>query len=43
MTDIAGWHAHLGVLVALIENRKPAAPFWDTCAALKQDYDQRLP
>lgn len=38
----AGWHAHLGVLVALVEGSKPA-PFWDAFTALKQDYDQRLP
>lgn len=38
----SGWHAHLDVLVALVENRKPA-PFWDACAALKQDYERRLP
>ncbi|SOC24048.1 SRPBCC family protein [Stappia indica] len=38
----AGWHAHLGVLVSLVEGSKPA-PFWDAFTALRTDYDQRLP
>ncbi len=38
----AGWHAHLDVLVAVAEGRRPA-PFWDSFAPLKAEYDRRLP
>jgi uncharacterized protein YndB with AHSA1/START domain len=38
----AGWHAHLGVLVARASGKQPE-PFWDTWINLRQDYDRRLP
>ena len=38
----AGWHAHLDVLVARMEGREPA-PFWDSWAKLKKEYDRRSP
>lgn len=37
-----GWHAHLAVLEALLEGRKPA-PHWDVFSRLKAEYDRRLP
>jgi uncharacterized protein YndB with AHSA1/START domain len=38
----AGWHAHLDVLVARMNDRDPE-PFWDSWAKLQKDYDARLP
>jgi uncharacterized protein YndB with AHSA1/START domain len=38
----AGWHAHLDVLAARLASDE-APPFWDNWAALKADYDKRLP
>jgi uncharacterized protein YndB with AHSA1/START domain len=38
----AGWHTHLGVLVARTTGRQ-AEPFWDTFSRLRQEYDRRLP
>lgn len=38
----AGWHAHLDVMAAKLAGERPE-PFWDAWAALKQDYDRRLP
>ena len=38
----AGWHAHLDILRARLNNEQPA-PFWDSWQSLKQDYDRRLP
>ena len=38
----AGWHAHLDVLAATINETRPA-PFWDHWSRLKQDYDRLLP
>jgi uncharacterized protein YndB with AHSA1/START domain len=38
----AGWHTHLGVLVARATGKEPS-PFWDGWSRLMTDYDQRLP
>lgn len=38
----AGWHAHLDVLVALL-NQTMAAPHWDLFSRLRLEYDERLP
>jgi uncharacterized protein YndB with AHSA1/START domain len=38
----AGWHAHVDVLIARIEGRRPE-PFWDQWRGLKEEYDRRLP
>lgn len=38
----AGWHAHLDILADRLAGTRPA-PFWDSWAALKTDYDQRIP
>jgi uncharacterized protein YndB with AHSA1/START domain len=38
----AGWHAHLDVLAARLASEEPK-PFWDQWAALKAEYDQRIP
>jgi uncharacterized protein YndB with AHSA1/START domain len=38
----AGWHAHLDILADVL-NGAPSRPFWDGWAALKTDYDQRIP
>jgi uncharacterized protein YndB with AHSA1/START domain len=37
-----GWHAHLGILVDHLSGREPQ-PFWSTYAALRTEYDRRLP
>ncbi|NMM44295.1 SRPBCC family protein [Rhodospirillaceae bacterium KN72] len=37
----AGWHAHLDVLVARANGRKPES-FWDRWLSLKSDYERRL-
>jgi uncharacterized protein YndB with AHSA1/START domain len=38
----AGWHAHLDLLAARLASEDPL-PFWDHWAALKAEYDRRLP
>ena len=38
----AGWHAHLDVLAARLASEEPE-PFWDNWAALKAEYEKRLP
>lgn len=38
----AGWHAHIGLMVADISGTKKE-PFWDTWLRLKDDYDRILP
>ncbi|MGX1309433.1 uncharacterized protein YndB with AHSA1/START domain [Amorphus suaedae] len=38
----SGWHAHLDVLAARLEDRRPT-PFWDAWAGLKADYERRIP
>lgn len=38
----AGWHAHLAVLVAKLNDTAPP-PFWDTWSRLKADYEARVP
>jgi uncharacterized protein YndB with AHSA1/START domain len=38
----AGWHAHLDVLVAAMNDTRHE-PFWDHWSRLKQDYDRLLP
>jgi hypothetical protein len=38
----AGWHAHLDVLAARLAGEEPP-PFWDHWAALKAEYEPRLP
>jgi uncharacterized protein YndB with AHSA1/START domain len=38
----AGWHMHLDILVARTNGERPQ-PFWDGWAALKKEYDRRLP
>ena len=38
----AGWHAHVGVMVAKIAGEAPA-PFWESWLELREDYDRRLP
>ena len=37
-----GWHKHLDLLVARLNDREPA-PFWDNWAEIKSAYDQRTP
>jgi uncharacterized protein YndB with AHSA1/START domain len=37
-----GWHAHLDVLAARLDEREPE-PFWDHWSRLKAEYEQRLP
>jgi uncharacterized protein YndB with AHSA1/START domain len=37
-----GWHAHLDVLAARLDEREPG-PFWDHWSRLKADYERRLP
>lgn len=37
----AGWHAHVGILIAKLEGSEPA-PFWSTHAKLEAEYDQLL-
>lgn len=37
-----GWHAHLDVLEARLNNREPA-PFWDEWAQRKREYAARIP
>lgn len=37
-----GWHAHLGILSALLEGREPG-PFWSEIERLEAEYDQRIP
>lgn len=36
-----GWHAHLGVLIDVLEGRTPQ-PFWRTHTALEAEYTARL-
>lgn len=36
-----GWHAHLDVLAARLENRQPA-PFWDEWIMRKKEYEARI-
>jgi len=36
----AGWHVHLGVLLARLSGTK-SEPFWDAYARLRKDYEQR--
>jgi uncharacterized protein YndB with AHSA1/START domain len=38
----AGWHAHIDVLAARLGGEEPL-PFWDNWAALKVEYERRLP
>ena len=38
----AGWHAHLDVLADRVRGASPP-PFWPKWAALKEQYDRRLP
>jgi uncharacterized protein YndB with AHSA1/START domain len=38
----SGWHTHLSILTALLENTSPP-PFWATHARLKAAYETRLP
>lgn len=38
----AGWHSHLDILVARASGQAPA-PFWDTWARLREEYERRLP
>lgn len=38
----AGWHAHLDVLVARLNDEIPQ-PFWEAWQRLHNDYDKRLP
>ena len=35
----AGWHAHLAILKAKLEDRQPAEGFWDMWLRLKADYE----
>lgn len=37
-----GWHSHLGVLVALLEDRVPGS-FWAENARLEAEYQRRIP
>jgi uncharacterized protein YndB with AHSA1/START domain len=37
----AGWHAHIGILAALLEGREPES-FWATHTRLEAEYDRRL-
>ena len=38
----SGWHAHLGILNALLEGREPG-PFWSEIERLGAEYEQRIP
>jgi uncharacterized protein YndB with AHSA1/START domain len=38
----AGWHAHLDVLAARLQEKEPE-PFWDAWLELKKEYDRRIP
>jgi uncharacterized protein YndB with AHSA1/START domain len=38
----AGWHTHLDVLVARLNNDEPK-PYWDVWQRLHEEYGQRLP
>ena len=38
----AGWHAHLEVLIAVLEGHK-AGPFWDNWSELRKVYDKAIP
>ncbi|WP_117193572.1 SRPBCC family protein [Rhizobium terrae] len=38
----AGWHAHLDILVARLNERKPAS-FWQDWKRLKEEYDRLIP
>ena len=38
----AGWHAHLDLLLDILEGRTPD-PFWGDLARLRAEYDRRLP
>jgi uncharacterized protein YndB with AHSA1/START domain len=37
----AGWHTHVAILIAKLENREPP-PFWATHASLETDYARQL-
>jgi uncharacterized protein YndB with AHSA1/START domain len=37
-----GWHAHLDILQALLEGRKPPS-FWKHHTGLEAEYDKRIP
>jgi hypothetical protein len=37
-----GWHTHLGILVAKLNNRIPP-PIWDTVIAAEAAYEKRIP
>lgn len=36
-----GWHGHLDILVARLNDREPA-PFWDSWRSLKEEYERRF-
>ncbi|MCZ7885870.1 MULTISPECIES: SRPBCC family protein [Agrobacterium] len=38
----AGWHVHLDILAARLQEKEPA-PFWDAWLALKEEYEPRIP
>lgn len=38
----AGWHMHLDILLARIDDREPE-PFWDGWSRLRDEYDERWP
>lgn len=38
----AGWHTHLGILMAKLKDEAPL-PFWSTHMALEKQYEERLP
>lgn len=38
----SGWHAHVGVLIDLLNGREPKQ-FWSTIERMEAEYDQRLP
>jgi uncharacterized protein YndB with AHSA1/START domain len=42
LSHASGWHAHLDVLDAVLQGRKPD-PFWTNFAALEAGYEKRLP
>lgn len=43
MTDVSGgWHVHLDILAARLENRTPP-PIWTTVAMLEAAYEERIP
>jgi uncharacterized protein YndB with AHSA1/START domain len=37
----SGWHAHVDILTALLRDERPA-PFWESVAALRKEYEVRL-